>query len=148
MKFTDLKTTKLGTMAEDMLINEFVLAKGYIPFTPSVSMAHPIDVIAMSGASTWYMDVKCKSRMVYHPFTGIDRADWEKYIAYEHPVYLLFADPSMGQVYGQWCKRLMDQPSKVYGDVIVWPITGMTHYRYMTEAETNSLRELENSNYR
>lgn len=150
MEFNDLQTTKFGTLAEDIVINEFILSKGYIPYKPSVSMSHPFDGIAatMSAGTEWYLDVKAKSRMVYMPMTGIDIADWNKYLTYKQPVYLLFCDPTMGEIYGQWCTRLINQPSNKYGDVIVWPLSAMTHYRYMNESEIGALKQLENSNYR
>ncbi|CAA6810269.1 MAG: Unknown protein [uncultured Sulfurovum sp.] len=151
--FLKLETTKLGTAAEDMVGSEFIISKGYMPFNPAVSCSHPIDFIAMSGASKFNLDVKAKSRMVYLPYTGIDLKDYNEYKTYTEPTYLLFVDPSSSSVYGQWLSRLDKHPSKIYGggnmeEVIVWPVSGMTHYRDLTTEETKTLKQYENSNYR
>lgn len=147
MEFTQLTTTKMGTMAENMFGPEFIISKGYVPYSPYVDMSHPIDFIAREGAKEWEVDVKAKSSMKYKPFTGIDLKDYENYLTYKNPVYLLFADPKRGEVYGQWLSLLHGQPNHIYGDVVVWPLSGMTHYRWMSQMEIDALKELENSNY-
>lgn len=153
MDFLDKTTTKFGTMAENMVGTEFITSKGYFPMMPAIGGPHPIDFVAMSGSSKFNLDVKCKSRMLYIPFTGIDKKDVEKYNQLSDPTYLLFVDPASCSVYGQWLQRLNDQPSREFAgggteSVITWPLSGMTHYRYLTEQECNELKQYEQSNYR
>ena len=154
--FLDRTTAKLGTKAEDIVGSEFIMSKGYEPYSPAFSGAHTIDFNAFSaGTHCFNLDVKCKSRFVYIPFTGIDKRDVEKYNALSKPTYLLFVDPASCEVYGQWLQKLNHQPSKEFAGgkgsnerVITWPLSGMTHYRYLTETECNELKEYEQSNYR
>ena len=106
----------------------------------------------MSGSSLFFLEMKAKSRMLYHPYTGIDLADWHLYKSFQHPTYILFADPSTKSIYGQWTTKLEEQPSKNFGkknkEVITWPLSGMTFYRELTDLETSILLEYENSNYK
>lgn len=156
-EFNQLQTTKLGTAAENMLIREFAQSKGYMPFGPLVDGPHAIDSLMMSGCSLWGMDVKCKSSLYYYPETGIDAADYWKYINYPFPVYLLFADIKDNQrkVYGQWIKKLsIDPGTKPYAGktekqdgCMYFQLSAMTEYRALTDFEYQSLKVLENSKY-
>ena len=143
--FLQLTTTKLGTLAEQMLINEFITGKGYFPFTPSADGSHPVDSCAFSWSGvSWYMDVKAKSRRKYYEDTGIDLADYNKYIKYDKPTYLLFADLVQGTVYGNWISNLR---IKTEGDVIYFPLEDMIHYRNLTDVEQATLKQYEQSKY-
>jgi hypothetical protein len=153
MNFINKQTAKMGTAAERMVGTEFIVSKGYFPMMPAIEGPHPIDFVAMSGASTFNLDVKCKSKMVYIPFTGIDKKDVEKYNQLAAPTYLLFVDPASCLIYGQWLQRLNYQPHRIFPgggneEVMVWPLSAMTHYRYLSEEECNELKSLEQSNYR
>lgn len=154
MNFKNLQTTKLGEAAEHMVGKEFCQSKGYIPYVPAVDASHPVDFIAMSGASIFNLDVKCKSRMVYYPLTGIDKKDVNKYLTYAYPTYLLFVDIATCSVYGQWLQVLIKEPHTIFPgrlnkeDVMTWGLTAMTHYRYLTETECEELKSLESGNYR
>lgn len=152
MNFNNLKTTRYGAHAENMFINEFITSKGYIPYKPSINAPHPVDAIAMSGNSTFYVEMKAKSRMLKYDNTGIDLADWELYKTFPHPTYIIFADPTTKMLYGQWVQRLELQPSKNFGsghkEVITWPLSGMTSIRALTETEAEILAQYENSSYR
>lgn len=151
--FLNLKTTRLGTKAE-VIGSEFIQSKGYVPYAPAIDCPHPIDYIAMSGASQFYLDVKTKSRMLYYPFTGIDLKDANKYMEMKIPVYLLFVDPASCSVYGQWMSKLDKQPTKIFPGnenrekVVTWPLSAMTFHRYLSESECDELKKLEQSNYR
>jgi hypothetical protein len=153
MEFKDFITTKYG-MAAESIGSEFILNKGYEAYAPSFEGSHSIDYIALSGTSQFYLDVKCKAKMMYHPYTGIDERDVEKYKTLGKDVYLLFVDVASCAVYGQWLKKLDNQPMKIFPgkglkeNVITWPLSGMSHYRYLTEQECESLKVYEQSNYK
>lgn len=140
--FNNLRTTKKGTAAELLLINEFVLSKGYVPITPSVPMAHPWDAAGVSyatGEVDWLLDVKCKERLRSYPTIGIDTADLEKYSTYTKPMYILFADTLSGEVYGNWLCKL--QPVETYARTTTFALSAMTHYRYLSVDELKYLKE-------
>jgi hypothetical protein len=149
MKFTELTTTKLGTLAEDMLINEFVASKGYMPMTPSINGPHDVDAICTKrGCKTWALDVKAKSRLKYFSGTSIDRADYITYTTQDYPVYILIADMASGTAYGQWIDKLqlMNIPS-IPDNLVTFPLSGMTYYRDLTGIEQETLKQYERSKY-
>lgn len=152
MDFNNLKTTQYGEQAENMFLNEFITSKGFVPYRPSIQQPHPVDAIAMSGNSTFYVEIKAKSRMLRYDNTGFDLADWELYKTFPHPTYILFADPASKKLYGQWTIKLEQQPSINFGEgnkeVITWPLSGMTSIRDLTENEVQILSNYENSSYR
>jgi hypothetical protein len=143
--FNNLQTTKLGTLAEDMLINEFIFNKGFQPFVPGYDGSHHVDSMALSPTGvTFYMDCKAKSRRKYYADTGIDLADYNKYKGFDKPTYILFADLVQGTVYGNWIQKL---DPKVEGSIVYFQLDQMVHYRDMSEVEKATLREYENSKY-
>lgn len=146
MEFTKLQTTKLGTLAENLIINEFSTKKGYIPTTPSIDGPHLIDAICFNGETIFGLDVKCKSSRTYFPDTGCDTADILKYNQYPFPVYLLWVDPKTGEIYGNWLKKL-DKHKKIEGKYCYFPLDKMVKFRDLTEKEIKELKQLENSNY-
>jgi hypothetical protein len=144
--FNDLNTTKLGTVAENIIIAEFGISKGYMPYTPLINASHPIDCIMMSGTSMWLLDVKCKSRRKYFADTGFDTTDVEKYMQQKIPVYILWADIIEKKIYGNWLKKLYPY-KKVEKDITYFPLDQMIFFRDLTENEYIQLKELENSKY-
>ena len=142
----------MGTEAE-AIGAEFILGKGYMPYSPSISASHPIDFIAMSGTSQFFLDVKCKPRFKYIPRTGFDKKDYDKYMELDRPAYILFVDTESCEVYGAWLSRLSQETPKIYKgnegreDVITFPLSAHTHYRYLTEEEVESLKKNSSSNY-
>lgn len=145
--FKELPQTIMGEKAEKMLINEFVKSKGYIPYITLNDEAHPIDCICMSGASMFLLDVKAKPRMRYYEMTGFDYADYKKYLTYEQPVYILFADWYKKEVYGAWLSKLEAGDKKVFGNIICFPLSQMTFYRNLTDEEAEELAKTSTSKY-
>lgn len=145
--FKELPQTIMGEKAEKMLINEFVKSKGYIPYVTLNDESHPIDCICMSGASIWHLDIKAKPKMLYYEMTGFDYADYKKYLTYEQPVYILFADWLKKEVYGAWLSKLAAGDKKVFGNVICFPLSQMTFYRNLTDEEAKELAKTSTSKY-
>ncbi len=145
MEFSALTTTKLGELAEKFYVNEFVVNKGYTPYTPSiVNISHPIDVTCFTGPNhIWSLDVKAKSRRIKGD-TGIDTRDYYSYNSSKKPVYVLWADILEKKLYGNWLRKLT---ATFEGNIVYFPLTEMIFYRDMTEFEHTSLKKLENSNY-
>ena len=144
-KFTQLQTTKLGYAAEEMLINEFITSKGYTPFTPSNEGSHQIDALAFGkNGIEWMLDVKAKSRRLHYSDTGIDLADYHKYMSYDKPVYILFADILTGTVYGNWISKLTPNREN---NIMYFPLDEMKEYRKLTQIEHATLKMLEQSKY-
>ena len=152
MRINELKTTKMGTEAEEIGV-EFILNKGYMPYSPSITASHPIDFFAISGTSSFFLDVKCKPKFKYIPRTGFDKKDFEKYTELDKPSYILFVDSESREVYGAWLSRLAQETPKIHKgnegkeDVITFPLSACTHYRYLTDEEIEKLKQNSTSNY-
>ena len=143
--FQNLTTTQLGEAAEKMLINEFILGKGFQPFIPSFNGSHYIDCAAMSSTGvTFYMDCKAKSRRMYYADTGIDLADYNHYMEMNAPTYILFADLVQGTVYGGWLQKFS---TKIEKNIIYFPLSEMIPYRNLTDIEKATLKQYEQSKY-
>lgn len=143
-----LKTTMLGTKAEELFLEEFVRSKGYEPFAPMGNKSHSIDVHCFSGNSHCFsLDMKCKSSQMFRPWTGFDKADYNHYKSMdtkEHPVYILFADIKQKEVYGNWLVRLKPIFEE---DIVYFELSQMIPYRRMTDEEYQQLKQYEQSNY-
>lgn len=146
MEFTALTTTKLGTKAEEIIINEFATSKGFFPYTPNKLASHPIDAILVSGHCQVWLDIKCKSRRKYFYDTGCDKKDIDAYLKAPCEVYLLWVDIVQKKIYGNFLKRL-NQFRKDENGITYFPLDKMIHFRDMTEEEVVSLKEFERSNY-
>jgi hypothetical protein len=142
MNFNELTTTRLGTMAEELLITEFSVSKDSKPFTPAFSASFPVDSLCIKGSRVYGLEIKAKQYMDKYPFTGFDKKDFDVYNELDVPVYVLFADYKMKKIYGQWTSNLQHQPSKEFGQVIVWPLTGFTFYRDMKDHEVQGFINL------
>lgn len=148
--FERLNTTRLGTVAEQMLINEFCLNRGYTPMTPNIQGPHQIDCICTKKDSkTFGLEIKAKSRLNNWEATSIDTNDYLAYLQADYPVYLLIADlhPDEERVYGGWVHKLTPLPFTVTDGLTTFPLSGMTHYRALTSDELETLRAFENNNY-
>jgi hypothetical protein len=106
--FLNKQTTKLGTLAEEMVLQEFANSQGYLAY-PAPQVAHPFDAFCISGSSMFGLEVKCKSRMMYRPETGIDTKDFEAYQKSPLDIYLLIVDPLAAEVYGQWMRKIYNK---------------------------------------
>lgn len=144
MSFKDLTTTKLGDYAEDLLIKEFSKSKNSKAYIPSSNESYPVDSICIKDSSVFGLEIKAKERMRKYDFTGFDKKDYEVYKELGIPVYVLFADYKQESIYGVWVEELKNQPNLQFGEVIVWPLTAMTFYRYMKKQEVEKFKQIAN----
>lgn len=144
--FRKLETTKMGELAEGIIINEFAKSKGYQAFIPAHDGSHYIDAICTNGFQQFGLDIKCKSSRTYYPDTGCDTADVEKYLTYPFEVYILWLDPKTGEAYGNWLK-ILNKYKTVDGNCTYFPLKKMKPYRKLTQEEISALKKHENSNY-
>ena len=145
-EFTSLQTTQLGTIAEQIIINDFASSKNYFPYTPNKLSSHPIDAVLISGHSQVWLDVKCKSRRKHYADTGFDSSDVESYLKAPQQVYILWLDIVQKKIYGNFLKRLIPF-RKDEGKITYFPLDKMVLFRDMTESEYKSLKQLEASKY-
>ena len=149
--FQDLKTTQLGNLGEKY-ISEFAKSKGAKAWTPAQIESYPVDSICMKDWKPFGIEVKTKPRMKFYDFTGFDSDDYKKYVDANNEgfnIYVLFVDSVTNSIYGNWIKNLITQPKKYFNNdkLITFPLSGMTHYRYLNEEELSELNELSQSNY-
>ncbi len=144
--FTGLTTTQLGTLAEQLYIEEFADSINYGYYNAPSHRSHSIDSILMSGASIILLDIKCKSSRKFYPDTGFDLADYESYIEKnkKFPVYILFVDITKKKIYGNFLQRLTPTYE---GNIVYFPLSEMKLFRKMSEDEYKQLKSLERSNY-
>lgn len=151
MNFQDLQTTKLGNVGEKY-ISEFAQSKGAKAWTPKEEMSYPVDSICMKDWKPFGIEAKTKPKMKYYDFTGFDTNDYNSYADATQkgfPIYILFIDSITNSIYGNWMKELELQPKKYFNDgkLITFPMSAMTHYRYLSEEEVSELNELSQSKY-
>ena len=152
MDFNNLKTTKRG-YAGEVYGKKFIIEKGYMPYAPAKTGSHPIDYIAMSGASIWNLDVKTKDSLTYYPVIGVDKSDVIKYSGYAFPTYLLFVDTRLSQVYGQWLSNIVkEEKMEIKGkdgkeDVWCYPISAMTFHYSISNEELTELNKYKQTKY-
>lgn len=144
--FTALTTTKLGYRGEEF-ISEFAASKKSKAYIPAVSQSYPIDGLAITEKGVLYgIEVKTKPRLMYYEKTGFDAADWMTYTNLPFPVYVLFVDYITKSIYGSWISNLK-QFSEPKGNLVLFPLSAMTHYRYLNENEVEYIKELNGSKY-
>jgi len=145
--FKEREQTKMGELAEEMILNEFVQSKNSYPFRPAIDGTHPIDSVNISQENKmWAMDMKCKPRRKYYADTGIDLRFYNSYgeIDKTTPVYLLFVDTYTGTIYGNWMRFLTP---KFEGNMVYFNLDQMVHYRYLDQEEILLLQKHNKSNY-
>jgi hypothetical protein len=144
--FWSLKETKYGTLAENMVLQEFIHSKGYYPYVPGDKNSHPVDAICVSGSSVFACEMKCKARLLKWNETGIDINQYNQYMNLPFKVYILFVDWMSGKVYGNWLSKL--EISRQIGEIYTFRIDDMVVYRALTQQEITKLKQNESSNYR
>jgi hypothetical protein len=127
MNWEQRKTVQLGSLGE-RIVDEYLAAKGVIPYAPAVGGAHPFDrLCAYKKSRIFIAETKTKPRRIKYPDTGIDLrhyADY-KHIEKTHSldVWLFFVDSDSALVYGGKLKDL-EAPQAVEhgGAVLEYPI--------------------------
>lgn len=123
-----LTSVKKGNIGE-RLVNEFLIKKGYIPYSPDADGAHPFDrLVASRDKKTIFIaDSKTKPARTYYPDTGINIRHYNEYKfiqdKYNIDVFIFFVDEDSKTIYGNFLKRL-DEPRKIVhnGKIIEYPM--------------------------
>jgi hypothetical protein len=163
MDFRDLRTTKKGEYAEE-IIDNFLIRKGFIVCKPvEDNKSHYIDRVIYrkkNKKELIWVDVKCKSSRKYYPDTGFDYADYEKYkdiVTSGSKVVLFFVNEETQSVYGGLLTDL-EKPKKVgkknyplieYCNVkvIYFPLENMQTFFKFSDFDSVELKKLTDSNY-
>ena len=125
----DLPRVKKGNIGES-LVNKYLVAHGYIPYSPDVGGSHPFDriVVAKNKKRIFIAESKTKPARKYYPDTGIELKHYEEYCFIEHKhnldVFLFFVDEDAGKIYGNWLKKLSASVDVIHnGRMLTYPIT-------------------------
>jgi hypothetical protein len=117
MDWNDKITVKKGNIGE-RLVDEYLLARGYIPYRPVEGYAHPFDRLCASPdkRTIFVADAKAKPARKYYPDTGINIKTFNeyKYIQdkYNIDVFLFFVDEDAMRIYGEFL-RVLEKPRRI-----------------------------------
>jgi hypothetical protein len=113
-----LTTVKKGNIGEK-LVDQWLTSKGYIPYSPIATGAHPFDrLVASRDKKTIFIaDSKTKAKRKYYPDTGIDIRHYKEYMHIQQKhnihVFIFFVDEESMLIYGNFLARL-DKSIAVY----------------------------------
>ena len=151
-------TVKKGNIGE-ALVNEWLINKGYIPYSPDADGAHPFDrLVASRDKKTIFIaDSKAKAKRKYYPDTGINIKHYEEYKfiqdKYSIDVFIFFVDEEARKIYGNYL-RIMQAPRKIIhngkelsypliqNDVIYFPVEFMKEIADIPTEQANSMKQL------
>lgn len=111
---TSVQKGKIG----EKLVNEYLISKGFIPYSPDAEGAHPFDrLVASRDKKTIFIaDAKTKPARVYYPDTGINVRHYQEYKfiqdKYNIDVYLFFVDEDRKEIYGNLLS-VLDQETTI-----------------------------------
>lgn len=157
MTWQNLTSVKKGNIGE-RLVNEFLINKGFIPYSPDVGGAHPFDrLVASKDKRTIFIaDSKAKPARVYYPDTGINIKHYQeyKYIQdkYGIDVYIFFVDEEKQEIYGNFLRRL-DEPAQIAhnGSIIEYPLESkgiryfpLSHMQHIADIPFNEAIAMKN----
>ena len=100
MRFEELTTTRKGAIGE-RIVKRFLVSRGLTIYQVD-KQPHPIDFMVMNEKSEpYFVEVKTYPRRINKLDTGIDLADWYKYlqIGLKSVVWLFFVDEIEGCCY-------------------------------------------------
>jgi len=144
--FNKLPTTILGAVGE-RYISEFAASKSSNAYIPAVLQSNPVDSICVhNSGKLWALELKTKPRRLYHADSGMDLNDFNTYLNFQVPVYLLFCDHITKTMYGQWAKKL-EPHKKIEGKIVYFNLEYFDEYRKLKYDEVVELINLSTSNY-
>lgn len=155
MNFHDLKTVKLGNAGEK-IVDDYLKAKGVIPYAPIGDGAHPFDRLCAYGKRRVFIaEAKTKPKRRFYPDTGIDVRHYNeyKYIEQKHSldVWIFFVDSDEGRIYGNKLSELerktdvsfrgkkIPYPLKQKG-IVYFPIQNTKHIANISNEELTELQ--------
>lgn len=162
MNWEDKIQVQKGNIGEQ-LVNEFLVGKNYIPYSPDVAIAHPFDrlVASKDKKRIFIADVKAKAKRRAYPDTGINVSHYNEYkyisIKYGIEVFIFFVDEENEMIYGNTLKNL-DKPQVITvrdaGVVYPWVTNGIRYFPMMNminiatipRTEVLKMRELTTKN--
>lgn len=158
----DLPSVKRGDIGEK-LVNDFLVHRGYIPYSPDISKAHPFDRLVASsvGNMIFIAETKTKPARKWYPDTGIDVRHYEKYklIQTKHNlrVFIFFVDTLVNKIYGGWlgdiekpkiiCHngKFIEYPLTQNG-IIYFPLDSMRDIADIQSSDADSINQLSTRN--
>lgn len=104
-------TTQKGNVGE-RIVREYLAQKGFVVYqTNCTEHAHGFDMLAMRNKEQMIVvEVKAKAKRDCCPDTGINLKHYNEYKAIQAkhnlPIFLVFVDEKLGEVYGDWLSAL------------------------------------------
>ena len=162
MNWQDRTTVIKGNLGEK-LVNDFLINKGYIPYSPDVAGAHPFDrlVASKDKKKIFIADAKAKAMRRAYPDTGINITHYNEYIfistKYGIDVFIFFVDEENEKIYGNLLRKL-DEPQTitvrgmeilyplVQGNIRYFPMVNMLSIADIPTEEAAKMRELTTKN--
>lgn len=149
MDFTEFSTTKKGDIGEAIFDN-IVSMCGYVIRKPKPG-SHLIDrLLKKDGKNQFFVDIKTKEKRIIYNDTGIDENDFLKYKKLEIesclPVYIIFVDMILGEVYGNTLSELEkiregNYPRTESNGIRYWSMKNMITFAKLTKQEIALLQK-------
>jgi hypothetical protein len=116
----------------ERIVKQFLESKGYIVYRPETkNKAHYFDILATKGKEQVVaIDVKTKARLNKWPAQGINKRNYDEYMAFVSrvnvPFFLFFVDDKTGDVHYQDIRKLKDH-FMVNEKIIGWDLSQMIY---------------------
>ncbi|OAV44724.1 hypothetical protein [Lewinella sp. 4G2] len=149
-RFIELPTTQKGTAGERIAARWFI-DRGYLPYGPAFTGAHPVDNVLLSpftGRVT-AVEVKTYPRRYASAENGIDAADLTSYTEfaewYKLPVYIVWIDQYERRAYGALLRDLAPH-ARPDGDKVYFSLQLMQVIFKLTLQQVSQLPPLPHPN--
>lgn len=141
-KFKELQTTRKG-YAGEAIVKRLLEKKGLIVYECMQDRGHLVDFICcLPGRPFFAVEVKTKPRKAFTQTTGIDTADFKKYVrlAERHNIdtVLFFVDSFEQAIYSAKISELRDL-SEPEGFITYFSLDSMKFQKKLIRAELNAL---------
>lgn len=156
---TEVRKASIG----ELLVDEYLLRKGIVPYRPIADKAHPFDRLCASSDKKriYVVEVKTKPKREIYPDTGVDWRHFNDYmhIAMQHSmdIFIYFVDERVKSIYGgelisnlaqprviRYEGRLLIYPLK-RGEIIYFPLEAMEHVADLSDEVCKELIALRRS---
>jgi len=147
----------------EKIVTEYLIKRGYIPYSPDAEGAHPFDRLCATPdkKKIFIAEIKTKPARTYYPDTGIDMRHYNDYdnIQSTHnlQVFLFFVDQDRKKIYGNKLSILTERKEVIYNNrllvypicdrgIIYFPLCSMIQVGILTEEQSCILEQLSTRN--
>lgn len=140
----------------ERIVDEWLVARGFVPYRPQDGVAHPFDRLVASGDKRriGVVEVKSKPRREKYPDQGIPTRHYTDYKhisdTYGIRVFIAFVDEVLAKIYGNFLDELEKPRGRYplkYADTIYFPLEAMRDIAPLTQEQCAELAVLRDSKH-